>query len=351
MAPALRVYCSGTGQLVGEMQGFAQRCIVTYELSGRPRVFSGSAGGTLRIHDATRFTTVANPKGHADAAVTEVMAYYVPAGPRLVSAGSDGRIQVLEGDRGKPLSQLRGSGGGVTALASFVDGGRQRLVAGFEAGIVSTLDPESGETLQEIEAHRGPVYALSCFLSSTSGRPCVVSGSGDQKALVLDALKGVPLQSLEGHERRVCSVLTYRDEDSGLDRIVTASYDGTVRIWDCDSGEIRRELHGHASGITCMAAYSTKEGAVRLVTGSFDRSLKIWDPEAGGAVTTFGGPPTDIYRLILFPPDAGGDEERLILAEGGGEVRLWNMPDATRYQSLFTEMKESKLSDHEDSGA
>ncbi len=155
--------------------------------------------------------------------------------------------------------------------------GRWLAVGGFlerssddaVVGDIRLYDFTTGRLAALLKGHRNAVDSLA--FSPDSVR--LVSGSGDNIAIVwrIEALK--PLYALKGHGDAIYGVAYNRDGS----RVATASDDHTVRIWNSD-GQPVGILKGHSKQVHGVA-FSPVDGTI--VSTSWDRTVKFWDGTTG----------------------------------------------------------------------
>jgi tricorn protease-like protein len=195
-----------------------------------------------------------------------------PDGRRILSAGNDGHVRVLE-----------------TATA--------KEVGGFP--------------------HGRPVFAVAVMPDGKSA----VSAGGDHRARLWELETGQEIATFQGHTRQVNAVAVA----PGGGRLITGSDDGTARLWDVRSPKDPVVLK-HEGPVFAVAF--TPDGKYALSAGA-DKTLRVWDADSGADVATIdaGGA---VFALAVSPDGsialAGGENGRLAVidlkAEGRGNTRL-----------------------------
>ena len=157
--------------------------------------------------------------------------------------------------------------GEVWCVAWSADG--KRVAAGTLHSEVVLIDPSTYEVVNKVRKHSGRVYTVA--FSPSSG--LLVSGSGDNTAIIYSARDLAVRKTLEGHEHAILSAV-FIDED----RVVTGSTDHTIRIRDVKSGKTIHTIKEHSGGV-CGGVNSlavSLDGKV-LASGGQDRQLILYD--------------------------------------------------------------------------
>jgi hypothetical protein len=119
---------------------------------------------------------------------------------------------------------------------------------------------------------RGHTDSVTAVAFSPDGQR-IVTGSGDNTAVVWEAANGKELFSLKGHNDKVCAVAFSPDGK----RVVTASWDKTAKVWEAAGGNELLTLKGHKARLEAVAF--SPDGQ-RIVTGSADHTAKVWEAAA-----------------------------------------------------------------------
>ncbi|MFG2006348.1 SAV_2336 N-terminal domain-related protein [Spirillospora sp. NPDC048911] len=195
-------------------------------------------------------------------------------------------------------------------LATGADDGTLRIWDPADARIVTSWNPA------------GQTEASAIAVTSTSGRPLLVSGHANAALCVTD-LTAVRLAMDNGNA--VSALTTFRDA-TGRDVIASGGSEGIVRFWSPSTGaQIRALFHAHTSAIRAMTTFPDQDGNALLATGGDDGMVQIWDPgsnaKAGVLLPNQGSRGNAVLSLATFTGPGG----RTILATGSrdGAVRLW----------------------------
>jgi WD40 repeat protein len=233
-----------------------------------------------------------------------------PDGRRVVSAGGDGLLRLLE-IRGERRSvSLRGHTGSVFGCAITPDGTRALSASADQS--VRVWDLESHRLLLRYEGHTDHV----CACAVTPDGRLVVSVGEDRAVHVWDIATGKTLHVLEGHAGRVCDCAVTFDGT----RIVTASADTTLRVWDLETGRPLWVLEGHRDRVNgCAITHDNR----RVVSASYDGTLKIWDLESGRLLATLEGHADKVQTCKVSP-----DGRWIASGSNDGTLRLWEIEHA-----------------------
>ncbi len=245
---------------------------------------------------------------------------YTHDGRSLVSAGYDKTVRVWSASTGELLRTLRGEIGlgpaGRVYTTALSSDDQLLAVAGWlgrrdtpyrssseDAFNVRVLDFYSGSTMRLLAGHSDVVMS-SAF--SHQGRR-LLTGSGDQTALIWDASTGQRLATLSGHSGGITSVAWSPD-----DRLVaTGSIDHVARVWSADGGRQLFSVSGHSDTVTAVAF--TPSGR-SLLTASADGSVRIHDANTGVALKVLAQLGAPIASLALTP-----DGLHVLVTTSGGD--------------------------------
>jgi WD40 repeat protein len=241
-----------------------------------------------------------------------------PDGKHLVTAGSDGEVNVWDVAARKVERGLRGHAGGVLCAAFSPDG--KRLATGGQDKTVRLWDLSSGE---EIRTLTGPPSGVSAVAFSRDGR-LLTAGAAVEPAresievLVWESDTGRLRHRLTapGHQAHV--VLFSPDGK----RLLASGGRGPIRQWDAEAGQPLPPLEGHQGGIYGLAF---DPAGKRLFSASVDRTVKVWDGATGQVLLTLTGHPGHVTSLALA-------SDGFLLASAGFDrkVRVWDARPQTQ---------------------
>jgi WD40 repeat protein len=335
-ADGVQVWCTGTGQMLGELAAGATSALVVCKLAtGQHRISCGSLQGDIRIFDGETFAPVHSEKlgdqGFLLAAYSDLN-----GNPRLVVPDAAGVIRVLDGGSGETLRLVEGFGASITRMVPYVTEDRApRLVLVGSIGKIALCDPEGSATLAQMAGLAMFISVATTFTpSSAPDQVWLLTGSHDGSLKMWDTATGALLRDLQGaHATSLCSVVAWRDPLTGADHLASASRDGTVKTWSGQEGTMLRSWEVHsavsedrAGELRDMGVLRTPEvhGQWRLVTASSCHAVAVWDADTGRRLMLLGhGHGVD--RLLLF--ESGG-RQCLVSCGSANDLRVWDMGQA-----------------------
>jgi WD40 repeat protein len=198
------------------------------------------------------------------------------------------------------------NGGPIRALA-FAPDSRQ-LAGGNEDGSVVLWDvAQRGEAILLTGHHD----AVTCVAFSPDGQ-LLASAGRDHDVRLWHGTTGQMRAALAGHTDTV-HCLAFRPDGQVL---ASGGEDGTVRLWDVPGGRWRQTLSCACEPVLAIAFGPGRE--LRAVCSRTSRVVHTWDLATGthaAAATNVG----------LFGLTFSSDARLLAGAEGGGNVRVWDL--------------------------
>ena len=146
---------------------------------------------------------------------------------RLASAGRDKTVKVSEAKDGKFLKNLATLEGAVMRVVSRP--GSQQFLVGADSNQAILYDAKEGKEIRQLEKQPGSVLAAAF---SADGKLLAISGSA-KEVRIYEADGGKLQKALTGAEDWVYA-LTFRPDGK---RLAASGYDGRVRIYDLESGK------------------------------------------------------------------------------------------------------------------
>jgi WD40 repeat protein len=133
--------------------------------------------------------------------------------------------------------------------------------------------------VQVFNKHSGPVYSIK--VNPVDPR-IVITGGGDDVAVIWNREDGNVLYTLSGHQDSVVSV------DFSFDGkyAATGGYDGVVKIWDVATGNLVQNLEGPSQEVEWVCWH--KKGNV-VLAGSGDGTVWMWLATTGECMHVFAG--------------------------------------------------------------
>jgi RNA polymerase sigma factor (sigma-70 family) len=226
------------------------------------------------------------------------------------SNGKDRTIRVWEATTGRLVRTLTGHRGSVTRLA-FVPGSRT-LASGSWDETVRFWDVDRGRELSRLPGHTGGVHALGF---SPNGRVLAVGSGYEGHTLRLwDVRRCQEIRVLPGHQRRVEAV-AFSPTQKLL--VSAGGDDHTVRLWDPTTGQELCGLVGHQGPIGSLAFLA--DG--RLLTFSPDeRLLRTWDPVSGRPLRSLS-----LHPGYVFCAAVSADGRQVAVAHEDKSIRLYSL--------------------------
>jgi cytochrome c len=163
----------------------------------------------------------------------------------------------------------------------------------------------SSSALSQLRGHGGPVRAIAV---SDDGE-IAISGSFDTSAILWSLSRRIANQVLRFHSGAVNSVAFLKN-----DRVATAGADGRVAIWHPGSQQPDHVFEGHTAPIVALAL---SPGGEMLASASWDHTVRLW-PTADGPPRVLEGH-TQNVNGVAFAPDG----RSLVSAGYDLTVRIW----------------------------
>lgn len=246
---------------------------------------------------------------------------WTPDGSKLVVAGLDNTIKLLDGRNGTIISSLEGFQRGVSSIAVSPDGkyvagcgGQEGYVESYE---IRVYELATGKLVSKLLGHRHVVYGIAFSPDSS----LLASAAGDNFVKLWNPATGEELRTLTGHSNLVNNVSFSPDGR----RLVSAGRDGLALVWDIASLEPIGTLKGHDGEV--MGAAFAPDGK-RIATSGRDGTLKFWDL-LGRLQFTLAGHGGDVMSLSFSP-----DGSRIASASTDGTVRIWTTGSDKQFVEL-----------------
>jgi WD40 repeat protein len=252
-------------------------------------------------------------------------------GKQLVSASDDKTIRIWDLATGKTVRMILGeaepgSPGKVFAMALSPDG--KVLAAGGKfhdtdpaaGSAIRLYDFASGELIGLLQGHTDVVLDLAFSPDSKY----LISGSGDDSAIIWDVAKRSLKHRLEGHAGSIYAV-TFTNDSA---RAVTSSFDRILRIWSVKDGSELAMRIGHEHKIRSLAI--RPDGSI--ASGDEGGKIWLWDGMTGAYKEILAHQKTAVGSLT-FSPDG-----KYLLAGAGyqGRGNDCHVYDATTGELVVT---------------
>ena len=246
---------------------------------------------------------------------------FTPDGRQIVSASDDKVVRVWDVATGMTVRTFRGEAepghaGKVYALALSPDGkwlaaGGWMKTPGDEGHHVRLYDFASGKLVALLKGHDDITEGLA--FSPDSRR--LISGSGDNTAIIWDVATAKALHKLVGHNGDIYAVGFTPDGA----RVVTGAYDNDLRLWSVESGALLATMKGHNDKVRSLAV--ARDG--RIVSGDKSGEIRQWDGRTGAFVKTLAQQKTEVGGLAFSP-----DGKTLLSGAGfqgnGFDCHVWD---------------------------
>jgi WD40 repeat protein len=287
----------------------------------------------------------------------------------IATVGSDHTVSIWKGDRGKPVSTIKGHEDVILEVTFSPNG--KTLVTASDDETARLWDTASGKQLHVFKGHTA---GLNTAVFDARGAR-LLTGAEDETARLWDVATGKQIRAWGKHESAVRSVGFQKDNQT----IWTQTVQGVRRVWKIEDGSLvseqkTPEADGHRFGVLYLKR--AKGGVYEVwagppgVPGEGQREdgppqlqpkfnmrgdsgfsadaisadgktaaspgkhrtvclwdLKRWDKVTGKGRTELPTQPSDVWRLAFTP-----DGKALAVACRDGSVRLWDL--ATKKQRL-----------------
>jgi WD40 repeat protein len=310
------------------------------------RLVTGSADGSLAIHDASAKHVEKTLRGHSE----RVVELQELPGQRLLSAARDNDVLVWDlkshlvvarfdeiGPRAaaSPDALTLAAGatnGDITIRALGPTGTAPRLLATLprppmavrwspdgrwlaaidEGGAVLVWRTSDWSEVRRLDGEPAPRAGGIDVWFSPDSRWLALSRSATQIVIDLEQGRDVPLL---GALEDMSWGMTFSADSS---RLVTTADDGTATVWSTATGEAQLRLT--TTGITPAVTFSP-DGKT-LLTGAVDRQVRVWDLTNGVELASYTAP-DEVYSLRWSP-----DGQRVAVGTLTAAV-VWRAPSAT----------------------
>jgi eukaryotic-like serine/threonine-protein kinase len=244
------------------------------------------------------------------------MARIHPTGLRVLTAGHDGTVRVLDRETGATLRELRHPD--AVTRAFFTPDGRS-IASLTSDGVLRFWDVATGAAGRVIDrSERRP----SDVALSNAGNALAIAGRDGR--VELWTADGTPGRVLEAGSPVRC--VTF--DDSG--RLLAAGMvDGHVRVWHAMTGRELWRWRGPEPEVTAVAF---RPGGTTLFVGGYNQEVQVLDRDTGRHLRTLR-PLNGTVRRLAF--DADG---RRLAVAGWWRTAIWQLDEAS------TVVAESSLS-------
>jgi hypothetical protein len=201
-------------------------------------------------------------------------------------------------------------------LAADISSDQTQIALGGASRVIRVYSTRDGKLQREIRKHTDWVTALEFSPDA------VLLASGDRSGglYVWEAFTGREYLTLRNHTAAITG-LSWRIDSNVL---ASSSEDTTIRLWEMENGGNIKGWGAHGGGASSVQF--SKDG--RLVSCGRDRVAKLWKPD-GALERQFEAVP-DLALRVAF----SHDENRVILGDWSGSVRVWKTGDGRAVGTL-----------------
>ena len=276
-------------------------------------IATGHGDGVVRIWDGQTGSLVRALQGHTD------LGFFVgfsQHGDRLVSISFDNTARIWDASSGRQL--------GVLTHETFVqDAAFVRddfVVTADSNGLVQIWSVASGETVSELRGHSNYVS----FLAVNPQQDRIVTGSDDETFRVWRL--GPAVSTLDVDRPGYQTVAAYRPDGA---MFLTAGYSGEIELWETATGDLSGRLDVGDRRSARSAAFSPDGSTIAV-------AAEVGDPESeisGGALLLMDAASGE----LLWESQRDGSEAPMSVgfSPSGGEIAtLWSDGTARIYDSL-----------------
>jgi WD40 repeat protein len=200
----------------------------------------------------------------------------------------------------------------VASLAYRPDG--KLLAAGGEREVL-LLDAATGDLLGKLPGQSTRVTALA--FSRDGSALAVASGAagtaGEVRLYNNPTPNAQPMHTIKAHQDLIYD-LTFSPDGKTL---ASCGYDRLIHLWDVATGKPLRDLKDHSDAVYSVAF--SPDGTL-LASAAADRAVKVWDVASGKRLYTLADATDWVYTLAWHP------QGRLLAAAGVDKsIRVWEI--------------------------
>ncbi|HZU36620.1 MAG TPA: protein kinase, partial [Gemmataceae bacterium] len=242
-----------------------------------------------------------------------------PDGRRLILAGTDGAVVVMDSGTGKELLHCQPHERAISALA-LRPGGQQVASASWD-GTVKVWDLDTGRVRRTLPGHTDRIQSLAWHPDGTR----LAFGSWDRLVRIWD-LASDRVITLKGHKSPV--YCTSFSPDGKL--LVSAGSNGNFRLWNLAHGFNNPAVQSVTASGGALLAVTFSPDSRYLAYGSTDATVRVWDIESGVESMLFRGQRAPV-ESVAFSPDGAA---LVSFSPGEGAVKLWDLTRHPEYSNF-----------------
>src|SRR5262249_54511299 len=277
----------------------------------------------IRLWDATTGKEIREFKGHPD--IYSSIAFSRD-GKLLAAGGVRGRIQLWDVATGKEPN-LPPASDSLRSVAFTPDG--EKLVSwGSRTGVpgdgeaIIFWNPSSGRELGRFSDYTAKVSSVAL---SPQGKIAAVGTWLDTKISLVDLATGKKLRELPDSHY---GPMAFTSDGQIL---LTADYNPPViHLWQVATGKELRQMRGHRGPVGGLALSPDGKTVASLSRDNRDDpTIRLWDFATGKELRRIEFAPFSVTSIAFLPDSKSlvsvGHREAPNVANGPGEVRLWDM--------------------------
>jgi WD40 repeat protein len=237
---------------------------------------------------------------------------FSPDGKLLAATGLANGAWLFDARTGRPLFDLQGQTGAVSALAFSPDG--KTLATAATEPAVALWDVAAGKLRHSFGTKlSGPATTVAF---SPDGRT-VAWGAWNTIGLA-DAITGLEQAKLDTQQMHFVNGLAFTPDGKTL---LSTSQDGRLRFWALATRQARRCLDARMG---CLTALALAADGQTVAVGSFDKRLRLWDVRTGKERLPGGRGHGGAVQAVAFAADG----KSVVTASGAQEVLVWDAATA-----------------------
>jgi len=209
-------------------------------------------------------------------------------GKWIVSGSKDGRVKILDINRGTVIKTFEGNRGEVHSVDVSRD--LKFILAGYAGSDMRLFDISTGRCIKTFDDGKSGI--IESAVLSSDNRLILSAGSRDNKMKLRDVSSGDCIKVFEIPDGSSLKVALSADNKFALSAsyqrtsMSTGNYygDKTIKVWDIASGKCIKTIEGPSGGF--MSLELSPDGK-HLLTGNSDNTISLWDLSTENCLKTF----------------------------------------------------------------
>jgi WD40 repeat protein/serine/threonine protein kinase len=317
----VRLWEFDTGNLRDVMKGHNSPIwAVAFSPDGR-FALSASHDRTVRFWNITKGT--GEPAGQWTAPGALHSVAVLPDSKRVVVAGRDRVVYLVEMPSGKLIGRFQGHRDTIGGLTSSSDG--RWVLSGSDDKTSRLWDVETGRETARYTVPQSGVWGAA--LSPDSKQALAGGPDGVVRLWNLPPVTApLPVQTIR----------TFPAAPQGQDRVAVApdghlaaaaGMDRKVRIYNASTGELLRTCTGHTDSVRFVCF--SPDGK-QIASAGADGTIRLWDPETAQEIRRFEG-----HRKIVWSVAFSPDGKRMVSGGDDQVAIVWDVEKGTRLETLL----------------